>query len=246
MSNNNSLVLNNKFTIKRRIICITHSGSYASQYVIWEKYLPSDVECVIYERPGSGMRLNEEFSANWDLLIKDAAKSIEPYLDLPYILFGHSLGGSIAFEVVKELEKANKKLPVYLALGDRETPNYPPDKLRHHLSGQEFGQMLVDDYGMARELVESSEIMEFFLPVLKHDFRLADTYCDEYGKDTYKIKSNIAIFRPDESNDLLESHLDWQNYSTGKFKLINISGNHFFVFKHAAEFMQKLIQLFDS
>lgn len=246
MSNNNCFVLNSKAAAKRRIICITHSGSYASQYAVWEKYLPNDVECVIYERPGSGMRLNEDFCQSWNLLIKDAVKSISPYLELPYILFGHSLGGSIAFEVVKELEKANKKLPVYLALGDREAPNYPPDKLRHHLSDQEFGQMLIDDYGMAAELVESPEIMEFFLPMLKHDFWLADTYCDKYGLDTYKIKTNIAIFRPEESHDLLASHLDWQNFSTAKLKLVEINGDHFFVFKHPEEFMQKLIQLFSD
>jgi medium-chain acyl-[acyl-carrier-protein] hydrolase len=245
MSNSNCFRLNSQSTIKRRIICITHSGSYASQYAVWEKYLPNDVECVIYERPGSGTRLNEEFCLNWEILIRDAVQSIAPYLDLPYILFGHSLGGSIAFEVAKELEKSNKKLPAYVALGDREAPNFQADKLRHHLSDEEFGQMLIADYGMAKELVESPEIMEFFLPMLKHDFWLADTYYEQYGSDTYKIKSNITVFRPDESNDLLESQLAWQNFSTGEFKLITIQGDHFFVFKHAEDFMQKLVQLFN-
>lgn len=241
---NNYLKLGSKPSTKYRIICITHSGAYASQYAVLQKYLPDDVECIIYERPGSGARIGEKFCPNWETLIQDAVKSIEMHLDLPYIIFGHSLGGSIAFEVIKELEKLNKATSKYLAIGDREAPNYPPDRMRHHLSDEDFGQMLINDYGMDENIVANSDIMELFLPVLKHDFQLADTYFAKYGQVADKIKTNVVVFRPHESNDTLQSQLDWQNFSIGNFKLVDVPGDHFFVLKQTEYFMKQLLQLF--
>lgn len=242
----NCVHLNSNNNTKYRIICFTHSGSYASQYSLWEKYLPKDIECVIYERPGSGIRISEEAFTNWQDLVNDAVVSIKGYLDLPYIIFGHSLGGSIAFEVAKVLESTPHVRPRLVAIGDREAPNHKPDKIRHHLSDEEFGEMLVKDYGMDKSLVLNKDIMEFFLPMLKNDFKLADTYFDVFGHRSDRIMANIAVFRPEKTNDTLESHLDWSKYTQDKLELIDVSGGHFFVFDHAEEFIKKLTRQFNS
>lgn len=244
--NNNCVVLNKTSNVKYRIICFTHSGSYASQYSLWEKYLPKEVECIIYERAGSGIRISEEPFTTWVDLINDVVKSIEEYLDLPYIIFGHSLGGSIAFEVAKTLEANAKMLPQLVTIGDREAPNHKPDKIRHNLSDEEFGEMLVEDYGMDRSLVLNKDIMEFFLPMLKNDFKLADTYFATFGHVNDKIATKIAVFRPSKTNDTIESHLDWAKYTNDTAEIIDMSGNHFFVFEHAEEFIKKLIRYFSK
>lgn len=240
---NNCLILNKTKNPVRRIICFTHSGSYASQYSLWEKHLPSGVECVIYERPGSGIRVAEKFTNNWPDLINDAVSSIKPFLDLPYVIYGHSLGASIAYEVAKILQFELNSAPLFLGIGDREAPCHKPDKIRYNLSDQEFGQMLITDYDMDADVVANTDIMEFFLPILRNDFKLADTYFDIFGEASDKIMSKIIVFRPQKTNDTIQSHLDWAKFTENKVEIIDIKGGHFFVFEHAEDFIEKLLRM---
>lgn len=238
--------LNDSTQTQARIICIYHSGGYAAQYSTWANFLPGEIDCIVCERPGSGLRIQEERCSDWTMVVEDAWDIIQDKIDMPYILFGHSLGGSIAFELCKKIHSINAQMPVCLAIGDREAPSYPPDLVRYDLSDELFKDTLINEYNLSPEIVENEELMSFFLPALRADFALADTYSSSQKPFSGVINCPIAVFRPADTNDSVAAQTGWKNETTADFQMINMSGDHFFVFEHAQEFLQKLVALFDK
>lgn len=56
--------------------------------------------------------------------VNDAYTSIVKQIDAsPYILFGHSMGSLIAYEVARKIQGSNNELPEFLVLSGRNHPN---------------------------------------------------------------------------------------------------------------------------
>jgi medium-chain acyl-[acyl-carrier-protein] hydrolase len=94
-----------------KLICFPYAGGGASTYIPWIKDLPYNVELIIIQSPGRGTRINESPYVNIHSLISNLIKAIPDILDKPYILFGHSLGSRIAFELMRHLKILNYAPP---------------------------------------------------------------------------------------------------------------------------------------
>lgn len=106
------------FTIPRpapaaalRLFCLHDAGGDASLYQGWEILLGANVELVLLELPGRGHRLEEPAYGNVDALLRGLVPAILPKLDRPFAIFGHSLGGLLAFELVRALRRGKHPLP---------------------------------------------------------------------------------------------------------------------------------------
>ncbi|MGQ0423243.1 thioesterase domain-containing protein [Bacillus sp. HC-Mk] len=54
--------------------------------------------------------------------------------DSPYILFGHSMGSLIAYEVARKIQDSKSVLPKFLVLSGRNHPNSKIKYMANHLS----------------------------------------------------------------------------------------------------------------
>src|SRR6185295_11175567 len=86
-----------------RLFCFPYAGGGASAYRGWATALPSDLEVCPVQLPGRESRLREAPFTRPEPLIQTLADVLEPHLDLPFVLFGHSMGGMISFELSREL-----------------------------------------------------------------------------------------------------------------------------------------------
>ena len=238
------LRLNSNHLNKFRIICFCHAGGYAEQYSAWAKFLPPTVELIIYERPGMGGRMTEEVIASWEDLVQDSYDILCHFLNKPYLLFGHSLGGSVAFEFVNFIQQKGLRLPLRLCIGDRKAPDIPSDELIYLLPDDQFTKVL-SKFGMAKELLENEDLMEFFSPLLRAEFKLADTYHRIFKSLPKKLSCPIVVFRPTETSDALEYHTSWGNVTHSGCTIIDISGAHFFVFTHTQQLIKTLVKMFE-
>ena len=89
--------------IKLRLFCLPHSGASAMSYSRWRRSLPAWLHVRPLELPGRGMRMDEPLQCDIQRLASQLADEISLELDRPYALFGHSLGGLLAFELVHAL-----------------------------------------------------------------------------------------------------------------------------------------------
>ncbi len=98
----------------------------------------------------------------------------------PYALWGHSMGGKIAYELEKRLEAAGYTAKCLFISGSR-VPSIPEPNPIYHLPDEEFKRELGRFEGTPKEILENQELLDFFLPMLRADFTMDETYYDKAG-----------------------------------------------------------------
>ncbi|NEE49023.1 alpha/beta fold hydrolase, partial [Streptomyces sp. SID8455] len=91
-----------RFTVgnpRLRLICLPPAGSGAGAFHAWRPYVPEHLELVPVELPGRGSRIDEPVPDDLDALVEALLHGLEPELNLPYALFGHSFGAVVAYEL---------------------------------------------------------------------------------------------------------------------------------------------------
>src|SRR5262245_31284087 len=78
---------------RMRLFCFPYAGGNALNiYRSWPDYLPRDVEVCAIQLPGRGNRIREPAHTRLDALVRDVEPNIKPYLNKPFVFFGHSMG----------------------------------------------------------------------------------------------------------------------------------------------------------
>src|SRR2546423_7692121 len=88
-----------------RLFCFPYAGGHAALFRTWSKGLPSEIELCPVQLPGRERRMREKPYANLPELIDTLVGVLSPYLDKPYVLFGHSMGALISFELARALRR---------------------------------------------------------------------------------------------------------------------------------------------
>ncbi|MFV0275949.1 MAG: thioesterase II family protein [Parahaliea sp.] len=105
------------------LFCLPYSGASAAVYYQWQRKLPLWLKVCPVELPGRGMRMNEPLQTDMAELVGQLAKMLRGRLDAqPYAVFGHSLGGILAFELVRRLVAMNAPAPITLIVSGASAP----------------------------------------------------------------------------------------------------------------------------
>jgi surfactin synthase thioesterase subunit/aryl carrier-like protein len=133
-----------------RLFCFPYNGGGVSTYASWASELPF-ADVVTLELPGSRDRLDEAPARSWDHLVEQTAAAMEPLMDRPFALYGHSLGGLLAFEVARALEDKGYPPALGLFIGAFPAPMlpspFPPDASRL-LDASDHPLASLDDSGL--------------------------------------------------------------------------------------------------
>jgi surfactin synthase thioesterase subunit len=166
-------------TSAARVFCFAHAGGNPRLFLDWQPYLGTDAQIVAVCPPGRGHRVMER-QPSIDELVDGAAAAISATTiddTRPIYLFGHSLGGLIAFEVARRL----RDLPYlrHLVLSGISAPSLlPSQRIRElaQLEGKEFAEALTFFGGLPPEVFSEEGVLELLLPGLIADFRMAAGY----------------------------------------------------------------------
>ncbi|HTC92785.1 MAG TPA: alpha/beta fold hydrolase [Terriglobales bacterium] len=210
-----------------RLVCIPYAGGGGQVFNPWPALLPAEVELFAVNLPGRGRRLLEPPIAELSKLIELLAPQL-PCDDKPFVLFGHSMGALVSFELARELRRRHRAAPLHLFASGCFPPHVPDPHPIHTLPGPEFIQEVRDLNGIPKEVQENQELMDLMLPVLKADFTLTETYVHRpepplacpitvYGGATDPLSGD---------RDIMEG---WRQHTSGKFSLQMLPGDHFFL-----------------
>jgi medium-chain acyl-[acyl-carrier-protein] hydrolase len=110
-------------------------------------------------------------------LAKELADVLLPYMDFPFAFFGHSLGALISFELTRWLRRQKAPCPLQLFVSGSHAPHLPrPEPPIHQLPDEEFIEAFRRFNGTPQAVLEHAELMAVFLPLLRSDIRLYETY----------------------------------------------------------------------
>jgi medium-chain acyl-[acyl-carrier-protein] hydrolase len=210
-----------------RLFCLPFAGGGASVYREWPGYFPDDVEVVPIQLPGRESRFCEPASDSVDLLADRLVDGLWCYLDRPFALFGHSMGALVAFELARRLRQLSLE-PVHLFASGSRAPHLPsrsPD--RHALPDPEFIAALRGLNGVPREILENAEFIDVLLPMIRSDFKLAETY---RFRPQAPLCCPVTTFGGRQDSEVTQDDLEaWTHHTTGAFKVHLLPGDHFFV-----------------
>lgn len=211
-----------------RLFCFPYAGGGASIYRGWENYLPAGLEVWPAQPPGRGSRFKESAFAAMDLLVADAAKAIEPFLDLPVALFGHSVGAFASFELAHLLSDRFGVKVQHLFVSGARAPQLPRNRRRiHDLPEEEFITELKTLNGTPREVLENPELMKMISTTLRADFSIAETYRSTHVRP---LNCPITVFGGLEDTLVAKEDLEaWRIHTTNSFDLWQLPGDHFFI-----------------
>ena len=212
-----------------RLFLFPYAGGGPAAFWKWAPNFPDHIETWIAHYPGRGSRVNEPPIKQLNILTEELGQAIGPQLDKPFVLFGHSLGGLVAFELANHLYQNHLQQPKVLFVAGCRAPHQPATSPPiHALPDPEFLQALRDLNGTPIEILENSELMELLLPTLRADFELVETYPFVFNQPP--LSCPIVAFGGVGDQQLSQEHLrGWARHTSADYKIEYFPGDHFFI-----------------
>lgn len=222
-----------------RLVCFAYAGGGSSAFRGWSRELPETVELLGIELPGRGRRLREEPYRDMRALGKDCAEALEPVLDRPYALFGHSMGGLAILEVARELERRGMRRPESLFVAGVAPPHGSRRRRDSHtLPDRQLIDRLRDFDGTPPEVFANPELLRIFLPVLRADLEACETYEDDASPP---LEAPVIVFGGVGDRVVEPEELDgWLELSRVQGEVELLPGGHFFINTHRRIFLWRL------
>jgi surfactin synthase thioesterase subunit len=215
-------------TKKIKVFCIPFAGGSEYSFFEFKKRCPGALEIVPVALPGRGSRIKEDRIEDAYDLRDDVYRTIKNSITGDYIIYGHSMGGILAALVSEKLKQNGDPMPLSLFIsGCDSIANNITNKKRYLLSDPDFIDMLTEMGGSPKEILENRELLDFFLPILRSDFKAIDLYIHDKFE---KINLDIDVLIGTADKVSVEEAQDWQKITSGQVTVKQFPGDHFFIY----------------
>lgn len=226
-------------TARLRLFCFPYAGGGASIYSRWQESFPAEVELCALELPGRRARRREPLIRSGTSLVEATAEALSTLPELPFAFFGHSMGALLAFELALFLRRAGRPGPRALFLSAAAAPHLPR---RHapmwNLPDEAFVQELRRYGGTPEEVFSEPAMLALFLPALRADFEVFDTYV--YGGDRLSGVP-VHVYGGREDVRVSPGHLRaWSEVAPGLQSVALFPGGHFYLHEQRAALIAAL------
>lgn len=225
-----------------RLFCFSHAGGAPAAFRLWREGIPEQVELIGVQLPGRGNRLREPPITSIPDLTTQIVSQISPYLDRPYVFFGHSMGAVLALEVAHALRMAARAGPAHVFLSARRPPHLPRlEADLHRLPDDAFLKLLGHRYGgVPSEVLKEPELLALLLPALRADITALETFTPS---EVEPLTCAISAFGGDADHLVtLEQLRSWRGYTSGPFRVRQFRGGHFYLNDARADVVREVAE----
>jgi medium-chain acyl-[acyl-carrier-protein] hydrolase len=222
-----------------RLFCFPYAGGGTAIFRDWAKELGLNVEVCAIRLPGRERRFGEAPMRRSEQIVAAVVPILRDLLDLPFAMFGHSMGAVLAYEVARALRAAAAAEPRLLVVSAHNAPQSPPRHRNWHtLPRDALIAQLKALNGTPPEIFEHDDLVDLMLPMLRGDLELIETYqCAAGPLLTCPV---LAIGGADDADVPSQELAGWASVTTGSFKPLRLPGGHFFITTGRTGFLQTL------
>lgn len=209
------------------------AGGSVRLFENWESHIDSSTEMITVQLPGRDDRAHEP-------LVNDLNHILEELLPLmnekignkPFFIYGHSMGGLIAFETARRLQhQYGKHAQELIVSGTPCLKGY-----ENHFVNNIFSQDFSDEQFLSLIISNDSNLdinnsgVKELVKMLRNDFKLIHSY--RY-KEMPALNCKITAIHAKEDDRVdVEKVKRWQSETHHDFSLIVVDGGHNFVYTH--------------
>lgn len=212
---------------KLRIFCFPYAGGSPAVFRNWPAMLPEEIELTAICYPGRDRRFSEPLCSDMSQFIEALYTDIQDALDIPYIFFGHSLGALISYELATRIQLTNSRPPNKLIVSAKRPPTLPLTSAA--ISSLPDNMLLAELKrlnGIPEEMLENDEIMAFFMPIIRADFRLNEQY--QFGNHA-PLSCPVDVWFGLQDSIPEAEMCKWLELTTGPTSTRAFKGDHFFI-----------------
>jgi surfactin synthase thioesterase subunit len=213
-------------TATHRIVAFPNAGGTASAYRSWVPHLPSGCELLVLQLPGRQKRARETPLREMDTALEQMLPAIAGLHPCRTTFIGDCVGALFAYEAIRAAAAREQLLPERLVVACSYAPHLRPPcrALMHTLSEDDLIAELAAHSLVPAWLLQDSETLKAFLPLLRCDYEMVETYQHKPGAPidvpiTAFVASDDTVVRRDDVSP-------WQGHTSKAFELIEIEGGH--------------------
>jgi surfactin synthase thioesterase subunit len=207
------------------VLAFPHAGGSASAYASWPARLPGWLDLCAFAAPGREGASGEPPCTSWPELAA-LAEQAAAELDLPLVLFGHSFGAWIAYDVAHRLAAAGRP-PLHLFLAGARPPHLAGPPLARPRDERSLLAYVRALGGTSEDVLRDPELRDSLLSALRADFSAAAGYA-RTGRQALRVET--TLFRGEDDDGLTPPDAArWRDLLGANAKIFVIPGGHFFV-----------------
>ncbi|MBC7301898.1 MAG: thioesterase [Nocardia sp.] len=220
---------------RARLTCFPPGGGSASFYRGLAQHIGADVEVTAVQYPGRQDRLDDQAITDLVLLADRIAADIARTPGSARVLFGHSMGATVAYETARRLAAAGQPVRALIVSG-RPAPEFVETARVHEGSDDALIddlERLANDPAPVRLLRTEPGLADLVLPAVRADYQAIETYRHRPGP--LLSCPVVALVSTQDPTTTVTQAEQWRAVSDGAFGLRTFDGGHFYLDdQHAA------------
>jgi len=209
------------------LVCLSYRGGGTAAFRPWARVLADDCDLALICYPGRERRFSEPALRDWPTLFGDALAAVRSVADRPYVLFGHSTGTWMAFEVAVAMERSSNP-PVALVVSAGNAPTRAEEERRRTpragAPDEDLLRWMVRFGQLPPVVLADPDARQMALDLFRADSWAADSYEYVPGR-TVRAPLHVLCGTDDAQVD---GDGGWEPLATGGYRLDRLPGGHFY------------------
>ncbi|RRD47240.1 thioesterase II family protein [Tessaracoccus sp. OH4464_COT-324] len=223
---------------KLRLVCLPYAGGTASVFREWVRLASEGLEVCPVELPGRGARLGQPLLLSVQEIVDHIIPSLSALMDRPLALFGHSMGGLVAYELCREIVRCGLPQPIHLFVSASPDPRIPRSgPAASKAPKNELIRRLAEMGGTPPAVLASKELMDLVLPIIRADFCAMENFQHQDGP---ALPVPVTVIGGTGDRLVSSDHLDGWRSLASSVSTVFVPGNHFFI-HHSKEHVMSII-----